>query len=405
MDMKKGEKTGKIIMEVPGGKTWRIGVVGYHSSSGLGGHGTHLAFSGLPGVEIVSVADPDAEGRNMLQSQTGAKSSYSDWRQLLENDRPDVVCVCSRLPSRHTDVVIAAAQAGIHVYCEKPFAEDLEDADRMIEAADSARTLIAVGHLGRYAPMFRTAREMIQNGDIGRPLSVFCRGKEDGRGGGEDMIVLGTHLFDLCSFFFGTPEWVFGHVTVNGRKTTLGDVHEPTEPVGPVAGDEIAALFGFAGGVRGYFESRRGLFDGHTRRMSISIAGSDAVLFFRFDGKQQLLISRGRHSLEKQGEFDVIDTPFTLEVPGASPLGMEGPLAEFPFAYCNRYAAVDLLCAAEERRQPLSSARDAIWTMEIISGVYASHLSGRALNLPLPGRRHPLSEQQDGSIENACNSG
>jgi len=202
-------------MTIPGGKTWRVGVVGHYSSSGFGGHGTHLAFSGLPGVEIVSVADPDEEGRNMLEKATGAKKCYGDWRQLLEDDRPDVLCVCSRLPSKHTDAVIAAAQAGCHVYCEKPFAENLQDADMMIEAADSAGTLIAVGHLGRYAPMFRTAKTMIQNGDIGRPLSVFCRGKEDERGGGEDMLVLGTHLFDLCSFFLGVPEWVFGQSRVN----------------------------------------------------------------------------------------------------------------------------------------------------------------------------------------------
>ncbi|HOV22118.1 MAG TPA: Gfo/Idh/MocA family oxidoreductase [bacterium] len=393
--MKKIQKSKRTILNVPSVKKWRIGVVGYYSCSGLGGHGLHLAFSGLPGVEIVSVADPDETGRNMLQKETGAKNSYSDWSYLIQHDKPDVVCVCSRLPSQHTDVVVAAAEAGCHIYCEKPFAQTLEDADKMINAAASNNVLIVVAHLGRYAPMYQVAREMIQKGDIGRPLSVYCRGKEDERGGGEDMMVLGTHLFDMSCFFFGYPEWIFGNITVKGRKMTLNDVTEPKEPIGPVAGDEIVSLFGFSNSVRGYFESRRGLFDKKIRRMGISVAGSEAILAMRFDAKPRLYISTDRRPFEKPGDFDEIDIPSVLEIPGTQPLSLSvsDPENDMPFTYCNRYAAVDLLCAIVEGREPISSGKDARWALEMIFGVYTSHLAGKSVDFPLPNRKHPLTRK------------
>jgi len=341
------------------------------------------------------VADPDEKGRNKLQKETGAKKSYSDWRELIEIDKPDVICICSRLPSRHTEVVIEAAKVGCHVYCEKPFAENLEDADKMLEAAVLGNILISVAHLGRYAPMYRIAKELIQKGFIGRPLSIFCRGKEDKRGGGEDMMVLGTHLFDLSRFFFGDPKWIFGHVTVGGREMTLADISIPTEDIGPVAGDEIVALFGFSEGVRGYFESRRGLFDGHEKRMGICVVGSERILSLRFDGKPWIYISRKKYSVGRTIEFEKIYTPSRLEVSGADPLVLDENSSEqdFPFAYCNRYAAVDLLCAITEKRQPISSGYDGRWALEMIMGVYLSHLSGRALKLPLLERKHPLYRQ------------
>ncbi len=210
------------------------------------------------------------------------------------------------------------------------------------------------------------------------------------------MLVLGSHLFDISRYFFGDPEWIFGHITTDGRKMVREDVCEPTEPVGPVAGDEIAALYGFSDGVRGYFESRRGVYDGNTVRMGISVAGSEAILSVRYDDKRQLRLRRGGYPVEEAGDFEVIDTPYLLEIPGAQPLrfpdGVSG--TGHYFACCNRYAAIDLLRAAEEGRKPLSSGGDARWALEMVFGIYASHLSGRALLLPLPYRSHPLSEKK-----------
>ena len=375
-------------------KTWRIGVIDHYRNAAKGSHGTHVAFAGLPNAEIVAVADPDDKSRSDLLRETGAKKGYASWTELLDREQPDIVCVCSRLPTQHVDVVVGAAQAGCHIYCEKPLSVDLAGADRMIAAADSANVRLAVGHLARYATVFQTARDLIRDGGIGEPLSVHCRGKEDERGGGEDMLVLGTHLLDLARFFFGDPEWVFGHATTDGQATVPEDAHDPTEPLGPVAGDAIVALYGFAAGVRGHFESRQGLYDDGDTRMNITVIGSEAALSVRYDEKRDLRIRRSHRPLEEGGTFEEIPLVHPPDPPGAIPLPNTAGSGGY-FARNNRLAALDLIAAIEENRAPLASGRDARWSLEMIHGVYASHFERRALPLPLADRFHPLTRKKD----------
>jgi predicted dehydrogenase len=380
-------------LTAPLGRTWRVGVIDHCRNKARGGHGIHEAFAGLPGVEICAVADPDEESRVGLLKDTGAPDMYADWRELLDSERPDAVCLCSRLPVHHPDVVVGAAGAGCHIYCEKPFAARLADADRMVEAADAAGVKLAVAHLARYSASFRTARDMIQSGDIGRPILAYCRGKEDDRGGGEDMMVLGTHLFDISRFLLGDPAWVFGHVSQEGRDMVKADAHDPTEPVGTVAGDEIVAVFGFPASVHCIFESRRGMFGGEEWRFGITLVCSEAKLAFRYGERDRVLrICRTSTPFEEAGEFELVDEMALPEIPGAVPLPPDkaGSGIHAYYAGCNRRGAWDLLCAAAADRQPVSSGRDARWALEMIHGVYASHLAGRRLPLPLTDRRHPL---------------
>jgi predicted dehydrogenase len=203
------------------------------------------------------------------------------------------------------------------------------------------------------------------------------------------MLVLGSHLLDLTRFFFGDPQWVFGHVAVEGRDFTLADVREPTEPVGAVGGDSITALYGFAGGVRGQFESRHDLYHGGDVRMGITVVGSEATLSVRYDNDRHLRIRRSGRPGEEGGSYEVIPTMPQPDPPGARPLHATTGVGEY-FARNNRQAALDLMAAITENREPLASGRDARWSLEMIHGVYASHLERRAVPLPLTDRRHPL---------------
>src|SRR4029077_19660287 len=90
---------------------------------------------------------------------------------------------------------------------------------------------------------------------LGTLMEMRARGKEDKRAGGEDLMVLGTHTFDLMRYFAGDPQWVFAHVTDRTREVTQEMGRDASEPVGKIAGDNIAAMFGFPAGVHGYFAS------------------------------------------------------------------------------------------------------------------------------------------------------
>ena len=95
----------------------------------------------------------------------------------------------------------------------------------------------------------------LRAGKFGKLLWTRARPKDDARGGGEELLVHGTHWFDLMIDIGGPPRWVSSHITVAGRDAVRADRREGSEPVGPVAGDNIAAVFGFDGGVRGLFDS------------------------------------------------------------------------------------------------------------------------------------------------------
>ncbi len=377
-----------------GRETLRVAVLQDTAHPGLGGHGTHLAFRGLPGIEMVALADSGADGTDADRlAETGAARLYRDWREMLEREHPDIAVLCSRLPGDHLEPIRMAARLGIHIFCEKPLASDLRTADEIVALSERHRIRIAVAHLARYSLAFRTMKRMIERGEIGRMLTFYGRGKEDQRGGGEDLLVLGTHILDLGNFLFGEPESVFAEIRQEGRPLRRGDRLPTAEPVGAVAGDDVWMLFRYPGEVRGVFESRRGLAAGRVR-MGVTVAGSCGALAVRYDDERALRIRRGAVPPEDGGEEGFETVPLTEErtIPGAAPLPADDSGMWRYFHENNRFAAWDLAEAVRNGREPVASARDARRVLELIQGAYLSQLTGRTVPLPLEKRVHPLEE-------------
>jgi myo-inositol 2-dehydrogenase / D-chiro-inositol 1-dehydrogenase len=103
----------------------------------------------LPGVRLAAVADPVPDAAVRLK----APKAYSDPLELVADPAIDAVAICSPAAT-HADLVVAAAQAGKHVFCEKPMALTLADADRAIEAALAAGVALQVGFNRRFAEDF-----------------------------------------------------------------------------------------------------------------------------------------------------------------------------------------------------------------------------------------------------------
>ncbi|MFH8498427.1 Gfo/Idh/MocA family oxidoreductase [Streptomyces coeruleorubidus] len=122
----------------------------------------------LPGVHLAAIADPAPGAAQRLGERLGCTTTYTDIGELLADPRIDAVVVVT--PARtHADLVEAAAKAGKAVYCEKPMAVTLAEADRAIKAAADAGIPLQVGFNRRYDPGFRAAREKITAGGIGTP--------------------------------------------------------------------------------------------------------------------------------------------------------------------------------------------------------------------------------------------
>ena len=373
-------------------KQWRVAVAFDTTQIFLKGHGTHLAFVGLPGVEHVALADPNHEGLEKRMCELGAKRHYDDYLEMLDREQPQIVVLGSRLPEDHDVQIRAAVERGIHVFCEKPMTSDLRVADELIAFAKKHNVKIAVAHLARHALVFQTMKRMIEEGAIGTPLTFYGRGKEDERGGGEDIVVLGTHILDLGCYLFGAPASVSAEITVEGRPLRREDRSVTKEPLGPVAGDNVFALYRFPNSVRGIFESRKGLFRKQVR-MGVSVVGTEGILSVRYDNDRKLRLSRTPYPPEDEAAYEEVPLVETRQIPGAEELRDFGYF--WYFRENNRFAAWDLICAIEENRQPLASAYDARKVLEMINGAYASQLTGRVVPLPLAEREHPLEKQEN----------
>lgn len=384
-------------------RTWRVGIVKDTSRPMLGLHALHVAFRGLPNVKVVGLVDANPAGLPDMLRTMQASRHYLTLADLLDHDRPDIVVLCSRQPGDHLEQIRAAAQAGCHVYCEKPLTASLREADEIVALVEQAQIRLCVAHPARYALAFRTLKAMIEAGEIGTPVTAYGRGKNDHRGGGEDLIVLGTHILDLQTFIFGAPEYVIAEVTQEGRPIVKTDRRETDEPVGPVAGDNIFATFRFPGEVRGIFESRRGLADptNYFSHMGLTVTGTTGTLSLRFRDYgpplAKLRISRRPTPPEDDACYEEVPLHESRVIPGAEPLDYslcgqpDIPQAPF-FLEANRFAVWDLMGAIEEARQPISNVYNARLAQEMIQGIYTSHLTKSWVTFPLADRTHPLGE-------------
>jgi len=358
--------------------SYRAGAIG-RTGRGNFGHGLHTCYQDVANVDLVAIADDNDEGRLVASGATGARAAYADYREMLENEDLDIVSVCPRWVDCHEEMIHAALDAGCHVYSEKPMTATPEAADRIIHKADSAGLKIAVAHQAAYLPQLQATFEEILNGRIGEVCHIRSAGKMDHRGGGEDLLVLGTHLFNLMRILVGDPTSVWGHVTVEGRPIQPEDAVEANEPIGLIAGDVVRGFYAFEHGVTAEFESRRRS-ERDGRPYGMEIQGTKGAIAFNAHVGEVTLLE------------DDVCAPWEADQSWA-----ELEFETAPLMSGNALAMADLVACIESGAEPISSAKGARTALEMILGIYASQVSGQRVALPLQDRRHPLDVWKSGN--------
>jgi predicted dehydrogenase len=142
---------------------------------GSGFMGNVLARVGyeLPYARCVAASDINFPSAKKLVSSYGG-TAYQDHTEMLVNERPDTVIIATP-ESDHLAPVIAAAQAGAHVFVEKPFATSLSDADIMIDTCQENDVKLMVGQILRFEVNYAMIKDAIHEGTIGRFLSAYAR--------------------------------------------------------------------------------------------------------------------------------------------------------------------------------------------------------------------------------------
>ena len=148
----------------------RLGLVG---AGGFGAYTTEL-LDRQPEIELVGVADTDRGKAERLGRDRGVPF-WTDHRALLDECDCDAVAVVTP-HSSHRDIVVDAAAAGRHIFCEKTMAITVADCHDMVEAADVHGVKLMVGHKRRFRPAAVAIGHALANHDLGRPLAVNVRG-------------------------------------------------------------------------------------------------------------------------------------------------------------------------------------------------------------------------------------
>ena len=378
-----GQSTHFPAQERPVAKKYRVGIIG-HTGRGDYGHAVDAAFRKVENVEIVAVADPVESGRAAAQKRAEAKNAYADYREMLAKEKPDIVAICPRWIDQHHDMLLAAAEAGCHVYMEKPFCRTLKECDAVVSALDMRHRKLGIAHISQYSPVLATVLKIVADGTIGDLLEIRGRGKEDARGGGEDMWVLGSHVFGLMRSFAGAGATsCFATVTQQGRPVGKADVKEGPEGIGLLAGDHVQATFAFPKGVTGFFASKKGM-AGKPTRFAVQVFGSKGVIEIEsgFLVKADLL----RDSSWSPGRTGSKWEPIT-----SAGIGKPEPRTDGTYEGGHIAAITDLIEAIEKDRDTKCSAKDATAMIEMIAAVFESHRVGRPVELPLKTRTNPLS--------------
>lgn len=358
---------------------YRVAVIG-HTGRGNYGHGLDTVWLELPQCEIVGVADADEKGRQQAAQRLKAPAAFADYRELLDKLKPDVVAIGPRWLDQHRDMCLAAIERGIHIYMEKPFCRTLEEADQIVAACEKQRVKLAIAHQTRYSPKLQVIRDLIYDGQLGELLELRGRGKEDRRGGGEDLWVLGSHVMNLMQHFGGDPQWCFASVLQDDKPVTLADVRPGNEGIGPLAGDSVRAMYGMPNGVTAYFGSRR---DAAGNRFGLQIFGSKGVVELLTGYLPQAWFLPDPTWSPGRGGKQWL--PIT-----SAGVGQPEPLPAGDLHAGNVAACHDLLAAIEEDREPECNMYEARGTIEMIAAVFASHLAGKPVSIPLEDRRNPL---------------
>ncbi len=357
------------------GRPLTVGVIG-HTGQGNYGHGEDVVWLKIPQTKIVAVADADAKGLAAAAKKLGGVRAFADYRAMLAAAKPDIAAICTRHIHEHRDMIVAAIEAGVKgIYIEKPFVRTLAEADEVVKLCAEKGVRLAIAHRNRYHPVLETVKQLVASGEIGELKEVRVRGKQDQRGGGLDLWVLGGHGFNLATLFTGPATSCQATILVGGRPATKADIHPGDEGVGLIVGDEIHARYETKSGIPLYFDSKKGTWTKGTP-FGARLIGTKGVISLQVD-EEPLAV------LERDGLNLWVTT---------GGIGKPEPIKDIKLINGEHHGAVrDLLAAIADKREPLCGPEAGRETIELTLAVFASFAAGgQKVALPLADRQHPL---------------
>ena len=219
----------------------RVAIAGCHRmlSRTPGHHNWAAGFAAVPETEMVAVFDRGAETRSAFRACWGDLPAFDDYRQMLAETGPDIVCIATR-QTMHADQVEAAVATGVRgILCDKPLATTLSETERIVADCRKGGVPLAFGLTRRWSRRWGALQALIAGGAVGRVQGIAV-------GGLPNLINLGCHLYDATLWLAGDPEveWISG--LVEDVSQDAPDSPRRRDPAG-------RAMAGLAGGASASF--------------------------------------------------------------------------------------------------------------------------------------------------------
>ena len=348
-------------------KKLKVGIVG----CGFISHAHMTGWSSIEGIEIVSVCDVNSEKANTRNKEFSViNSSYENYLDMFEKEKFDIVDIITPVDS-HKDIVIAAAEKGCHVLCEKPFANNLEDAVEMVKACEKAGKKLMICQTNRWHPWFRTIKKEIEHETIGIPyysiitqrVSFAIPQGEEGKvaliedqpfyKNIEKLVLLeqGCHYVDIFRYFFGDA------ISVTARVKKISPF---------IIGDDLAIIIIDFPGLTTVLED------------SWVCTGSEKTSVTLVEGTKGSLYFEGTSGAAPHR---------TTEAGGVEIRLRNGKITSIPQDankyYYNAFESIErhFIDCIKNDKEPISSGRDNLRSLDIIFSAYSSSQIGRTMFL------------------------
>lgn len=355
----------------------RVGLIGANPDQSWAALSHLPAIAVLPDVKLVAVGTSRPETARAAGEAFGVDEFYSDAKELAASPNVDVVSVAVKVPL-HATLVNDALDAGKNVMCEWPLGATVEEAQSLVERAKRSGVRTAVNLQSRFSPAARRARDLIQNGALGRVLSANIISTTTGFGGqtarayvyfddpasGANLsTITAGHTLDLAIYLLGAITQISA---LGSIKTPLVEIMDAVEgelkTVARTLFDHLAIAARFESGCL----------------LSCEVdGGRPAPMPFVFEiiGEEGTLTLRGGSPFGFQGGELTLEASVPFEKPDAPAAPeLQGPLANVGELY-QRFAR-DI--ARDEHQTP--DFAHAVRLQKLIASVNASAQSGMAQN-------------------------
>jgi myo-inositol 2-dehydrogenase/D-chiro-inositol 1-dehydrogenase len=228
-------------------------------------HAEGLAFR-LPEARILAIADVNREAAQAVATRCGIPTVTGRSEEIFANPEIEAVLICSST-NTHADLIVQAARAGKHIFCEKPISHSLGEIQRALEAVEQAGVKLQIGFNRRFDANFARVRQAVVSGEIGTPRMMHIISRDPAppplayiRVSGGMFLDMTIHDFDMARFLIGDEVedvYVSGGVMIDPEIGAAGDL------------DTALIVLRFKNGVIGTIDNSRQAAYGYDQRVEI----------------------------------------------------------------------------------------------------------------------------------------